>query len=68
MAGGPLPGHDDVFVLRALIAAAATHQDTTKSSVGSGCDGDHGAATADPATAGASTEGAAPKDTTKETP
>lgn len=43
------------------IAAAATHQGNP-SSVGSGCDGDQGSATADPATAGASTEGAGPKD------
>lgn len=50
----------------AHIAAAATHQGNP-SSVGSGCDGDHGAATADPATAGASSEGAAPKDTTTAT-
>ena len=46
---------------QAHIAAAATHQGNP-SSVGSGCDGDHGAGTPDPATAGRPTGRPAPKD------
>lgn len=44
------------------LAAAATHQGNP-SSVGSGCDGDHGAGTPDPAAAGRPTGRPAPKDT-----
>lgn len=46
---------------RAHIAAAATHQGTN-SSVGSGCDGDHGAGTPDPAAAGRPSGRPAPED------
>lgn len=46
---------------RAHIAAAATHQGNP-SSVGSGCDGDHGAGTPDPAAAGRPSGRPAPED------
>lgn len=62
IAGGGEATTDNTF------AAAATHQGTTNSSVGSGCDGALGAGVAGTATSGGVQTRPAPKDARKETP